>query len=144
MNLEEFFKKEIEDRKDDFAFRLEALILEITEQISRYMKERNISRVKLAKLLGVSPPAVTKILNGNSNFTLKTLLALANAIGIEMRIEFKTRRPNLRILEPAEGGKYAAAGESSDSPALSQFAPTSYPTDPARAKKQERHRDLAA
>jgi len=91
MNLEELLRKKIESYKDDFDFRLESFIFDLTERISKRMKERNISRSKLAELLGISPPAVTKILNGNSNFTLKTLLSLADALELDLKIDFKEK-----------------------------------------------------
>ncbi|PJC71507.1 MAG: hypothetical protein CO013_14235 [Syntrophobacterales bacterium CG_4_8_14_3_um_filter_58_8] len=39
----------------------------MTEQISARMKEKGMTRAKLAELLGVTPAAVTKLLNGNPN-----------------------------------------------------------------------------
>ena len=47
------------------------MILEITEVICQKMAEKKMTRKSLAEKLSISPPAVTKILNGNSNFTLK-------------------------------------------------------------------------
>ena len=74
--------------KDDFEFRLETLIIDLTERICFKMKEKEINRIDLAGLLNVSPPAVTKILNGSSNFTLKTLLSLSDALGQDIEISF--------------------------------------------------------
>jgi len=91
MNTQEWFRNKLESFKEDFDFRLETLILDLTETISRKMEERNLNRTKLAELLGISPPAVTKILNGNSNFTLKTLLSLADALQLDLKIEFKEK-----------------------------------------------------
>ena len=75
--------KKLESFKDDFEFRLESLILDITDNICREMEHSEINRVELAERLNVSPPAVTKILNGNSNFTLKTLLSISDALGLD-------------------------------------------------------------
>ena len=84
----EWFKSKMKSFKDDFDFRLETLILEITEKICARMNEKEINRKRLSELLNVSPPAVTKILDGNSNFTLKTLLSLSDALGMELKIDF--------------------------------------------------------
>lgn len=86
--MENWLKKKIEEFKDDFEFRLESLILSITETISKSMKQRKISRTQLAERLNVSPPAVTKILNGSSNFTLKTLLSISDALDMDLVIDF--------------------------------------------------------
>lgn len=94
MKMEDLVSKELESYKDDFEFRLESIILELTESICKKMKEKNIGRSKLAQLLGVSPAAVTKILNGNSNFTLKTLLSLADSLDLSLKIDFQEKDLN--------------------------------------------------
>lgn len=91
MNTNEWFRNKLGSLKDDFEFRLETIILDLTEKISKRMKEKNLNRTNLAELLKVSPPAVTKILNGNSNFTLKTLLSLADALQLQLKIDFKEK-----------------------------------------------------
>ena len=84
----EWFKEKLESLKDDFEFRLETLILDLTEKICARMKQKEINRTRLSELLNVSPPAVSKILNGNSNFTLRTLLSLSDALGLDLKIDF--------------------------------------------------------
>ena len=88
MNIEKWFEDKIKFLKNDLDFKLEELILKITENICIRMEERKLSRIKLAKKLNVSPPAITKILKGNNNFTLKTLLSLANALEQDLKVEF--------------------------------------------------------
>ena len=91
MGAQNWFKKKLDAIKNEFDFRLESLILDITEKISIKMKQKGINRVKLAQSLNVSPPAVTKILNGTSNFTLKTLLSLADALDFKLKIDFEDK-----------------------------------------------------
>lgn len=88
-STEKWFGEILDSYKDDFEFRFEALVFELTEQISKKIKDSKMSRKKLAEKLNVSPAAVSKILNGNSNFTLRTLLAMADALKTELAIEFK-------------------------------------------------------
>jgi transcriptional regulator with XRE-family HTH domain len=88
-STEKWFGELLESYKDDFEFRLETLAFELTEQISKKLKEEKISRKQFAKKLNVTPAAVSKILNGNPNFTLSTLLAMADALKVELSIEFK-------------------------------------------------------
>ena len=89
MGAQSWFKKKLDSVKDEFDFRLESLILDITEKISMRLKQKGMNRVKLAEALNVSPPAVTKILNGTSNFTLKTLLSLADALDFSLKVDFE-------------------------------------------------------
>jgi transcriptional regulator with XRE-family HTH domain len=91
MRIEDWFKQKLDSFKDDPEFRLETLLLDLTDKICKRMEQKNISRSKMADLLGVSPPAVTKILNGNSNFTLKTLLSLADVLDLNLKIDFQEK-----------------------------------------------------
>lgn len=113
MTTERWFKNRLDSFKEDFEFRFETLILNITEKISKRMKEKNISRKKLSQLLRISPPAVTKILNGNANFTLKTLLSVADALELDLNIEF---REKVFVTTTATSGisvgTFATSGES--------------------------------
>jgi transcriptional regulator with XRE-family HTH domain len=97
MSAKDWFKNKIESFKDDFDFRLEALILDITEKICEKMNEKEINRSRFAELLNISPPAVTKILNGNANFTLKTLLSLADTLELDLKIDFKEKETVNRV-----------------------------------------------
>ena len=88
-NTEKWFGELLDSYKDDFDYRLEGLIFELTEQISQKLKEGKISRKKFADALNVSPAAVSKILNGNPNFTIRTLLSMADVLKTDLSIEFK-------------------------------------------------------
>ena len=87
-----WFEKMEKSFEKDLDYQLETIILDLTESISRRMQKKNISRTELAKVLGVSPPAITKILKGNNNFTLKTLLLLANALDLKLEIGFRIKK----------------------------------------------------
>lgn len=67
------------EEQDDFW--AELAILEFTGQLSRLMQEKNISKVKLAQLLGTSPAYVTKVFRGDANFTMRSMVKLARALG---------------------------------------------------------------
>lgn len=97
MKPDKWFKDTLKSLEDDLEFRLETLIIDLTEKVCEKMKQKKISRTKLAKLLGVSPAAVTKILNGNSNFTLKTLVSLADVLGFNLDIDFRERKNEVSI-----------------------------------------------
>jgi transcriptional regulator with XRE-family HTH domain len=92
MSLQAWFKDKVDTFKDDFEFRLEKIILEITEKISRRMAEKDLNRKNLADKLQVSPPAVTKILNGTNNFTIRRLLTIADALDFDLQIKFKEKK----------------------------------------------------
>ncbi len=67
-----------------------------TEEIFRLMEEQGVSRAELARRLGTSPAYVTKILRGNANFTLASMVKLAKALGSELQIELAPRESRAR------------------------------------------------
>jgi len=88
MQTTDWFKDKLEAFKDDFEFRLEGIILDITEMISKRMLQKKLNKSAFARKLNVSPAAVTKILNGTSNFTLRRLLSIAETLDLELKVGF--------------------------------------------------------
>jgi transcriptional regulator with XRE-family HTH domain len=107
-----WFSELMNSARKTFTFRLESVILEITEQVVRAMEKKEISRTNLAELLNVSPPAVSKILNGTSNFTVKTLLSLADALDLELHVTLREKK--LTAAKPARFDFGKAMLESAD------------------------------
>ena len=88
---------------DSPTFKIEGLKVEIAEQIYLAMERNKISNSELARRMGKSRAYITKILRGNVNFTLETLVAISNALQMDIKFEF-TARPvaseDVRILTP--------------------------------------------
>lgn len=91
MELKEWYDNKLKSFERDLDYILETVILQVTEKICRKMDEKGINRKKLAELLEVSPAAITKILNGNSNYTLKTLLSFASALELDLIVDFRDK-----------------------------------------------------
>lgn len=83
------YKQLLEEFKDDIDFKVAGLITDITEDVCEIMDEKNINRASLSTIMGTSKAAITKMLNGNTNFTLKRLLKVAIALEKELNISFK-------------------------------------------------------
>jgi transcriptional regulator with XRE-family HTH domain len=88
MNAEKWFKEELESARNTFEFRLEKILLRLGEDICQLMRDQGLNRAEVAARLGVSRAYVTKVLNGNPNLTIKTLLKLSDALGRELAIHF--------------------------------------------------------
>ena len=82
----EWMKEKIERYKDTFDFKLENLILDITEEVCRAMEEKGIGRAELAEKMGVSRAFISKLLNGTPNLTIKTLMKIAVVLDREMSV----------------------------------------------------------
>jgi transcriptional regulator with XRE-family HTH domain len=86
MKTDPSFKGLFEEARQHDDYWTEGLIIEFTEELSRWMRERKISRSALAARIGHSPAYVTKVLRGDANFTAATMTKLAQAMGAEVRI----------------------------------------------------------
>lgn len=71
------------------AYWIAGCVQEITEEIFELMERGGITRSELARRLEASPAYVTKILRGNANFTLATMVRLARALGAELQVSLK-------------------------------------------------------
>lgn len=77
MNFQDF----VQTIKRSEAYDKEVARAEISDQISRLMTVQKVSRAQLASKLGKSRAYVTKILQGNANFTIDSLVQIARALG---------------------------------------------------------------
>lgn len=86
-----WFADKLKEFEGDLEFRTEEVIIEFTEKVVAAMRERDMSRVELAQRLGVSKSFVTKLLNGNPNLTIRTMVSLAAALGCELLVDIQPR-----------------------------------------------------
>ena len=83
--------------------RVEALLreLEIEQDLIALRERRGLSQSELAKLVGVSQPAIAKIESRRSkNLTLATLAKLIAALGGRLKIEIEEARPRRGKIVP--------------------------------------------
>jgi transcriptional regulator with XRE-family HTH domain len=60
---------------------------QLINEISWYMRQRDLTRAELAERMRVSPGRVSQILSGGENLTLRTLAALSTALDARFSIE---------------------------------------------------------
>jgi transcriptional regulator with XRE-family HTH domain len=77
-------RRATENQVDD---ELLALVTQLTNEITWYMRERGLTRADLAARMGVSPGRVSQILGGGENLTLRTLAALSTALDARFDVE---------------------------------------------------------
>jgi transcriptional regulator with XRE-family HTH domain len=82
-NFEDLYR----DAEEHDDYWVAGLIHDFTEELVKRMEKARITRAELARRLGSSPAYVTKILRGNGNFTLTTMVRLARAVGMEVRLD---------------------------------------------------------
>jgi transcriptional regulator with XRE-family HTH domain len=81
--IKDRLKKLVSAASASHTYKLERAILKFTEQLSVRMKALGISSTELAGKIGAKPPYVSKILRGNSNFTLDSLIKISSAVQAE-------------------------------------------------------------
>lgn len=80
----------------------ELIRAEVALEIFKAMKQKKMTQVNAAKLLGIKQPDVSKLKNGNfSHFSLERLLTFLNKLGktVELRIaSARNRKPVQRVV----------------------------------------------
>jgi transcriptional regulator with XRE-family HTH domain len=60
----------------------------VVEELLQFMKREGINRSELADRMGVPPSRVTKMLSGDSNLTIDTLVRAGRAVGADLHQTF--------------------------------------------------------
>ncbi|MDA3779520.1 MAG: helix-turn-helix transcriptional regulator [Bacteroidales bacterium] len=76
------WKEEAQKRKENRDWQKHSQKIAI--KILRAIREKSIKQKQLAKMIGVSPQQINKIVKGNENLTLQTITKLENALNIEL------------------------------------------------------------
>src|SRR5262245_61017516 len=85
------FNRLFADAQANDAYWGEWTIGDFADELVRRMELCNLSRSDLAKKLNVSPAYITKVLRGNGNFTVQSLVKLAKAVDSVIRVHLAPR-----------------------------------------------------
>ena len=103
------FKELLNEAKGQDTYWIGSAILDFTEGLYKMMEANGVSGSDLARRLGVSPAYITKVLRGNINFTIDSMVRLVRAAGGEVHIQV-TPKTNIKrnSLHKKQGMKKAA------------------------------------
>lgn len=77
--------------------------LSIVEELLQFMKREGINRSELAQRMGVPPSRITKMLSGDSNLTIDTLVRAGHAVGADLAQTFVPQGHRIRWIHyPSE------------------------------------------
>ena len=79
-------KAKAEAARETHAYRAEGASIRFTEDLVATMKSSGLTRSALADKIGTSPAYITKILKGETNFTLDSMVKIAHALNCELAI----------------------------------------------------------
>ena len=83
----------------------------VVEELLQFMKREGINRRELAARMGVPPSRITKMLSGDSNLTIDTLVRAGRAVGANLHQTFAPKGKKVRwtSYDPAEVNEAFAA-----------------------------------
>jgi len=109
MMTKEFLEDYLENPENKRVFLQETLIEDVTEAIYEAMELTEVSRTDIAKMLKVSKARISKMLEGSSNITLRTLSDICFALDVTPDIRLKPKISRVRDSKVIQinGGTYS-------------------------------------
>lgn len=80
------FSDLLRDARARDEYWIEDAILQFTMQLHNLMQEQGLSKTELANRIQASQPYITRILKGQDNLTIATMVKLAKAVGATVQI----------------------------------------------------------
>ena len=74
------FKRLFADARQRDSYWIAKAIEDFTEDLFRLMEQQGVSKAELARRIDSSPAYVTKVLRGNTNFTIESMVRLVRAL----------------------------------------------------------------
>lgn len=97
------FKDRINALKKTRDYCLEEAKLEFVAGLNRLMRRRGITNSKLAEELETSNAYITKVMRGDTNFTIESMVKITHALGGKIHIHVAESDANVRWLEHLNG-----------------------------------------
>ena len=88
----ERYRKMFQEAESHADYWIDGPITEFVEDLARLMEEQRVTRAELARRMGTSRAYITKMLGGNANFTLLTMVKLAMALDGAVHIHISDKR----------------------------------------------------
>lgn len=88
------FKKLFQDAKQRDTYWASEIVQTFTDDLYKLMRRRNVSKSELARRIGSSPAYVTKVMRGDANFTVESMVRLARAVDGKVNIHLCSKDHN--------------------------------------------------
>lgn len=107
------FQKELAEARSRTAYYEEDVLLDVATQLLGAMEDNKVTKSELARRMDVSPPYITKILQGHTNMTIETMTKIASAIGLKWECLLIPQDADVGVfsLSYTDGGKQIQSTE---------------------------------
>lgn len=102
------FKRFLSEAKKGDSFWAERSILDFTSDLHQLLKDKGKSKSDLAEAIGSSPAYISKVFNGNVNFTIQTMVKLTRALNGQVSIRVTHEDRHVRWFDTIGGGAIAS------------------------------------
>lgn len=102
MKMGKSFQALVERAQKSAAYWAAGIALDFAEEVEIFMKRKKISRADLAKKMDTSAPYVSKVLRGEANFTLETMVKIAMAVDAEIEVHLIERNNSAMFTIPSK------------------------------------------
>ncbi len=85
------FNEAIKEARKGISYKTHYMLLKITGKLYEIMKEKGLNYSKIAKKLNVSRARISALFSCQHNVTLKTLIAVADALDCDLEIKLIPR-----------------------------------------------------
>lgn len=96
-------KEKLRNLRSSHEYKVEKVKLEFISCINKMMISKNITNADLARKIGSSPAYVTKIMKGDCNFTIDSMVKITDSLGARMHIHVADSAKQIRWIEAIEG-----------------------------------------
>jgi hypothetical protein len=108
-----WMERELEQYERSPDFVAEGLAIGLIEEMLEMMEDENISQAEMARLMGVSPAYLSRILNAPPNLTLRSIAQIALALNTRPHVSLRPKCPIHGSMAGAEAAKLARSVASS-------------------------------
>ncbi len=95
--------------RKDGRLQIDAAKFELSEQIFQAMEDKGISEAELSRRLGVSRAYINKILQGNANLTIESLVKIGRALDCEFTFGFVDNQKAAKAVKNSRNGNQRRA-----------------------------------
>lgn len=140
-DLKGWFDKEVEQLEDDPEYIAYGLMIELASQVKRKLERESLRQKDLAKRLDKSEGWISRFMNDPTNFSIKKLVEIAVALGMELDIKFKESAKMPSFEPKTVKGKSKPGPQRKLSFGGNEF---SHKVEKSIQKKEPKEKDLAA